>query len=171
MKKKCVICNTSFETKYPFQKVCSKECQKEKNKLSKRKWDIDNIEWKRKYENIKLKHDISLREYRQQYLKEFKRPYILKNKYGITLNQWNELRQKQNYECAICGIHENDNKKSLAIDHNHETGEIRGLLCTTCNTGIGLLKDDIKLVEKALKYLLKSKTGWFIPKIGEDIIE
>ena len=74
-----------------FKKFVLKSVKKN-NKLVKRKWDIDNIEWKREYENIRLKHSIPLRRYRKQYLSKFKRPYILKNKYGITKSEVIKLR-------------------------------------------------------------------------------
>jgi hypothetical protein len=61
----------------------------------------------------------------------------------------------QNNCCAICDSHVTLFKKQLAVDHNHETGEVRGLLCLACNGGIGKLKDSIPMLEKAIKYLKK----------------
>lgn len=66
-----------------------------------------------------------------------------------------KMLELQNYVCAICSLHYSNFKKSLAVDHDHHTGKIRGLLCSKCNTGIGNLKDDPKLLKKALEYLLK----------------
>lgn len=59
--------------------------------------------------------------------------------------------------CEICGKTEKDNGKRLAVDHNHETGMIRGMLCNNCNLGIGYLKDNIDLLKSAIKYLKKKK--------------
>jgi len=78
--------------------------------------------------------------------------------YGITLEQFEEMRTLQNCSCAICGKHESQNKnKKLFVDHDHDTGNVRELLCHGCNTGIGLLQDDIELLQKALDYLIKHK--------------
>jgi len=77
----------------------------------------------------------------------------LKKNYGISLEQYNEMFDKQKGRCAICGTHQNELKQMLSVDHCHETNRIRGLLCNGCNRGIGYLKDDIRIVENALKYL------------------
>ena len=79
----------------------------------------------------------------------------LKKNYGITLEQYNVLVIKQNNKCAICG---SDNRgKDLFVDHNHITGKIRGLLCSTCNFAIGLLKDDPILCDTMAAYLRKER--------------
>ena len=78
--------------------------------------------------------------------------------YGITLEQFEEMRTLQKCSCAICGKHELQNKnKKLFVDHDHDTGKVRELLCHGCNTGIGLLQDDVELLQKALDYLIKHK--------------
>lgn len=77
-------------------------------------------------------------------------------KYKITLQDYQKLYDEQKGVCAICGKKTNGRGKennSLAVDHNHQTGKIRGLLCSNCNTGIGNLRDDIRLLEKAITYL------------------
>jgi hypothetical protein len=65
------------------------------------------------------------------------------------------LLEEQNYSCAICGSLANENKKRLSVDHNHETNQIRGLLCTYCNVGLGYFKDDTQLMARAIEYLDK----------------
>lgn len=90
-------------------------------------------------------------------------------KYGITLNQFNEMPEQQNNVCAICALPETRKasnhyiKKSklskiqtLAVDHDHKTGACRGLLCDSCNLGIGLFDDNILLLKSSIKYLNKS---------------
>jgi hypothetical protein len=74
-------------------------------------------------------------------------------KYGITLEQFNSLREGQNYCCAICGAHESENAQGLVIDHCHEAGNVRKLLCTPCNVGLGMFKDNPELLIKAADYL------------------
>lgn len=81
--------------------------------------------------------------------------YRLKYTYGITLEEYEELKIKQNNECAICEGEGRGRYKVLDIDHDHETGKVRGLLCHTCNSGIGMLKDSTLLLEKAINYLNK----------------
>lgn len=68
------------------------------------------------------------------------------------------MLEEQNGVCAICRckekiINKNGKKWLLAIDHNHKTGKIRGLLCNSCNIGLGRFNEDIKLLKKAIEYL------------------
>jgi len=87
----------------------------------------------------------------------------LQKTYQITLDDYNMLLKSQNNACAICKTHEDymDRKKgikrSLAVDHDHLTGKVRGLLCHRCNTAIGLFNDAFTTVESALKYLRHHK--------------
>lgn len=69
-------------------------------------------------------------------------------KYGMTVEQWDILFESQNGVCGICRA-----KEILCVDHNHETGKIRGLLCGQCNSGIGMLKDDESILLRAIAYL------------------
>lgn len=81
----------------------------------------------------------------------------LKRIYGISIDQWNQLFIKQNGCCAICTRHQSEFKKKLFVDHDHQTGEVRGLLCHKCNVAIGLLQDDMEIINKASTYLNRSK--------------
>lgn len=81
----------------------------------------------------------------------------LKQRYNISLEDYNELYDKQAGCCALCGTHQSELSKSLAVDHCHSTGKVRGLLCFDCNTGIGKLKDDYNLVYRAAEYLRSFK--------------
>lgn len=71
-------------------------------------------------------------------------------RYGLTPESFNELLEKQNNLCAICF---KPSKQRLHIDHSHETGLVRGLLCGNCNRAIGLFKDDCEVMRNAIKYL------------------
>jgi len=82
---------------------------------------------------------------------EHKKTTRYKN-YNITKQEFEEMKAKQNGMCAICG-RENNN---LVIDHNHKTGKVRGLLCTACNVGIGLLQDSVDILTIAIKYITKN---------------
>ena len=85
------------------------------------------------------------------YPKQRDKTYL--TKYGITLETYNNMLDAQDGCCYICKKHENDHTRKLAVDHNHNTGEVRGLLCTQCNIGLGMFKDNIKNLETAIKYL------------------
>ena len=77
----------------------------------------------------------------------------LRKKYGIGVEEYDALLEKQGGVCAICGVNENYSSWYFAVDHDHLTGEVRGLLCNKCNSAIGQLKDDPALIRKALAYL------------------
>lgn len=77
----------------------------------------------------------------------------LKKLYGITLDQYNQMFTNQNGNCAICKRNQSEFEKKLHVDHCHATGKVRGLLCSTCNQAIGLLKEDQVIILAAAKYL------------------
>lgn len=72
-------------------------------------------------------------------------------KYGISLSDYNELLESQGGVCAVCG--DLPDKRRLAVDHNHDTGKIRGLLCQPCNVSIGKMKESPELLRKLANYL------------------
>lgn len=77
-------------------------------------------------------------------------------KYNMTIDEYGKKVEEQNNLCAICNEPENQKKnKHLCVDHSHITNENRGLLCSNCNRAIGLLKDDIEILKKAIIYLTK----------------
>ena len=73
-----------------------------------------------------------------------------KAKYGITRAEFEARVNKQEGRCAICEAEKGD---KLRVDHDHETGEVRALLCANCNAGLGFLNDDPAQLRKAAKYL------------------
>ena len=83
----------------------------------------------------------------------------LSSKYRITEQRYFEILEKQIGLCAICGSDSPRRRgsKNFAIDHNHTTMEVRGLLCHPCNVMIGLAKDNIEVLEMAIKYLKHHK--------------
>jgi len=76
----------------------------------------------------------------------------LKRKYGITLDDYRAMLEAQAGGCAICHAPEPEGQ-SLHVDHDHDTGAVRGLLCFTCNAGIGMFAHDIDLLSAAVAYL------------------
>lgn len=75
------------------------------------------------------------------------RDYLHKDDYEF-------LFLSQDGKCAICGKYQSDLNKSLAVDHDHNTMEVRGLLCTSCNLGLGLFFDNKDILKRAIHYLV-----------------
>lgn len=83
-----------------------------------------------------------------------KRDLALRFNYGLSLAQYETLLEKQEGLCAICRLpNTSKRRKYLAVDHDHETQEVRGLLCDQCNVGLGSFKDDPELLRRASLYL------------------
>jgi hypothetical protein len=84
-------------------------------------------------------------------------------RYGITENQFEEMRLAQNNCCAICGkAFPADGGFKMSrpfIDHDHDTGKVRGLLCDGCNRGLGYFKEDTSHLANAANYLLETSGG------------
>jgi len=115
------------------------------------------LEWKDKNKD-------KLSEYFQKHysnnpeLKDIKVQRTRKNRfknYQITEEEYNKLFENQSGKCLGCNIHQNDLSKKLCVDHCHETGKIRGLLCTPCNLAIGLVKDNVDVLKNLIIYLTK----------------
>jgi hypothetical protein len=106
---------------------------------------------------IALKRNARKREiYATEEFKAQQRKRYYKKRYGITIEQYEKMLKAQNGVCAICG--ENNNHKTqrhLHIDHNHQTGKVRGLLCIRCNTIIGNSKENTEILKKAIEYIYR----------------
>ena len=79
----------------------------------------------------------------------------LRRDFGITLEDYNEMFDRQNGCCAICGKHQSVQRYRLSVDHNHETGMVRGLLCVKCNAGLGNFNENPGLFDAAKSYLAR----------------
>lgn len=138
--KTCCVCNIRkpFSSFYNFKNKSDNKgyrC-KECDDLAKKKWTENNPE--RAYESMRGRN--------------------LKARFGISLEDYKKMLSSQNGECAICGTKENNTGGArkdwnFAVDHDHDTGKIRGLLCNNCNRGLGLLKDSANLLRKAALYV------------------
>lgn len=80
----------------------------------------------------------------------------VERKYGLSRKGYDGLLRSQGGGCAICGAETDPNGRRLSVDHCHETGSVRGILCSNCNLGLGNMADDIERMESAQKYLLQS---------------
>ena len=86
--------------------------------------------------------------------KKFDRKYNLQQKYGITIEQYDEMYNSQNGCCDICKRHSSEFKKGLGVDHCHTTNKVRGLLCGNCNRLVGEYESG--RINKVKYYLTKS---------------
>lgn len=91
-------------------------------------------------------------------MKRKDRKNMLKRFWNMSLEEYDSMLLKQNGTCAFCEKTESNPHKRLCIDHCHTTGKIRGLLCDNHNRAMGLFKDSIEDLEKAIEYLKKHKS-------------
>lgn len=134
-------------------RINNKEKIKENNKIRYIK-NIDKNKELRKIYNMNNKEKIntSRKRYATKNKNQIRNNHI-KSRYGITLEQYNEMFKLQEEKCLICNKHQNEFNKAFAIDHDHKTGKIRGLLCHKCNSGLGSFNDSIETLQHAIDYL------------------
>ncbi len=124
-----------------------KQDRKTRHNKSSREWAARNRE------KVKAYRERYKTLYPERY-KEYRRKTRLKTKFGLTVEQYDNLLVTQGGVCAICdGVCANGDK--LAVDHNHVTGAVRGLLCHMCNTALGRFGDNPSTLRKAIAYLEK----------------
>jgi len=91
-------------------------------------------------------------------LSKYNREHRLKTKYNMTIQQFNDLLTLQGGKCAICETKNpktsKKNESGWHVDHCHSTGVVRGILCACCNPALGGFKDDIKILNNAISYLV-----------------
>lgn len=159
---KCIECGAVFEKHRGKNLYCSKRC-------SLKYWLKNNREWTREYvrgkskernarrrqeykDNIEVREKIKMqaREYiRKNPLKKFE--YSLR-KYGLTLNEYEQILESQSNKCPVCEKTFRM-KREIHVDHCHKTGKTRGIICESCNMGLGKFYDNIEYLENAIKYL------------------
>lgn len=147
-------------------------------------WNYDRKEYQKKYreehkeeylrysseyrKNNKDKYHALSKKWRETNHKSIKvrledKDRHLQRTFGITIGEYKVLFDSQNGNCAICKNPEsiidgrNGGIRNLAVDHNHETGKVRGLLCTKCNTTLGFAHDNATLLQEMVWYLYKHK--------------
>ncbi len=123
---------------HPYCKACRKKHDGERYKRDGEKIRARNKKW-------------------QEETPHCKRAYWLKQ-YGISPEEWGKMFEFQGGRCAICGIHQSELSRALAVDHDHVTGKVRGLLCLRCNVGMGHFGDDEDLIKLVLQYLQSCKS-------------
>ena len=140
----------------PYKNKEDKQAYLEKNKEKLRKqsreYYLNNVEKFREKER-RYRTDPKRIAYRKKYREENKdkaKDYKLKKTYGISLKEYKIMLKQQNYKCALC-----NKKKKLHVDHDHDTGNVRELLCSTCNTKLGFYEKADKV--KFEMYIKKHK--------------
>ena len=87
---------------------------------------------------------------------EFYKKRLLKREYGLTQEDFDRMLETQEGKCLICGkVFQTVVKREACVDHSHTTGEVRGLLCASCNSGLGFFKDNTGFLNRAIQYLNK----------------
>lgn len=179
----CRNCGSEFSPSKNDKRIkfCSDKCRceyRKKNGYMKKyykenigKWEEtrSSSEYKEKKNlsrNERYKNDKECRDKIKKNVREYNRknPKAKLNQHlkehGITIDDYESMLKNQNFKCAICGSSgENTEKykhRPLFVDHNHKTGKVRGLLCSNCNFILGHAKDDISILENAIKYLKES---------------
>lgn len=109
--------------------------------------------YNREYNKTNRERLNAYRRERYAFSSDSNRNQSYKKRYGISLEDYNKMLVEQNGVCAIC--FQEPKVRRLAVDHNHNTGQVRGLLCHHCNTSLGSFNDDKSLLLSAVKYLDK----------------
>jgi hypothetical protein len=108
--------------------------------------------WRSKQDSEELKRNAKER-YHKAFNSEKARDYSLRYRYGISQQEYDILLKNQNDTCAICKRDAKQMTYFLHTDHNHITGEVRGLLCAPCNVYLGYIRDSITTLKNAMDYL------------------
>jgi len=146
----------------------STSARSQRTKDRNKRWRQDNVEHIREYQKEWRKQNAEhVSNYQREYQAEYKdredvqfKTWMrnLHRNYKITPEIFNKMWADQEGKCAICDQAMQPRGRKLSavtVDHNHNTGEVRALLCRGCNHGIGCLKDDPKVLQSAAKYLIK----------------
>ncbi len=178
--KDCERCSLSYHG-YKASKYCTpcRKLAKSENEMFRYKNDA---EYRQKRKQSRELYESKNKENRSLYFKEYckknskkivqyQKAYSLRNpekvalkvrkrnlkKFRLTIEDYENLLQSQNGVCAICKQACATGRR-LAVDHCHQTGNVRGLLCGKCNRGLGYFKDDASLIYQAYNYLSQLKT-------------
>lgn len=159
-KKYCSGCDKDLDfskfgkDKYRHDGRTSK-CKKCRNTYN-RRYCKDNPDMKKKHNDLR-------KEWRKEYYAKPKNKMKLRNshlmsQFNLTHDDYEQMLKSQEGVCAICKRHRvATNKEYMAIDHCHDTGDIRGILCNWCNRGLGVFEDNVEFLENAIKYLRENQ--------------
>ena len=135
-------------------------------KKNKHRWKLTSSqkETKRKYmleynkTHYKDNRDVRLKKQREYYAlhpqtKGQRRASSLKSRYGLSVDDYNRLLESQSGCCLLCGVHQDELSYPMFVDHNHESGVVRGLLCSKCNFKVGWIETNLNDLDKIIKYI------------------
>jgi uncharacterized protein YpuA (DUF1002 family) len=150
---KCGVTKPLFEFYKTRPTQCKKCCKFQRIKNSAQKSEYDRKRYAEKADQIK--------QYQKKYKaenpdrkKQTQNKTHLKMRYGLTPHDKQKMLDEQNNCCAICGVEFVD-AKATHVDHNHDTNKVRGILCRSCNIGLGHFKDSTEFLLEAIEYLKK----------------
>jgi hypothetical protein len=147
--KYCPGCNHVLEIDSFSTMKCrggiASHCRKCSNAIARKRSSKPDIKRKRHDEYLVFRRD--------------RRNYKLQLSFGITLEKYEQMLKEQGGVCAICKKTPEENGKSLAVDHCHETNKVRGLLCNNCNVAIGFLGNSQDIAHNTIAYLDKFEKG------------
>lgn len=160
--KVCKNCKISKKINKFYKRSQSKDklrsfCKECDNVLA-TKWAVENPE----------KRKETTKKYRDANPSKIKN-LVLKDRYNITIDDYNLILKIQDNKCAVCYIDKNSLKRDLDVDHNHITNKVRGLLCGKCNKALGLLNDSVFILENLITYLKRSNDLTAEKILGERI--
>lgn len=116
----------------------------------------NNADYHRRKDYVKMQRKAYYASNKQTFIERNKTRYYYKYLKGMSVQDYEQLCKECNYSCNICGlITDGKFTKKLYVDHDHSTKKIRGLLCQKCNSGLGMFKDNIIILSKAIVYLKK----------------
>lgn len=176
-KRICLNCESEFEPSKNDKRIkfCCENCRIEyrrKTGYMNDYYRVNKSRWtelqgtpeykahKNEMRNLRYATDPDYREKHKSNVREYNKKHPEKKlnqrmrKYGITWDEYLKMRENQGGKCAICGAEIGDVLGNrLYVDHDHDTGKVRGLLCADCNFGLGKFRNDVVLMRKAIAYL------------------
>lgn len=148
MSKTCVQCKKTKEASEFYKTaIRCKTCISANNKA---KWAALSIEERREINAKKDKRYFYGDRYKGRYKGQYSKERHYRSKYGLTLEDVRRMSAEQNHQCAICG-----ESRILCVDHDHETGDVRALLCSRCNRLLGIVGDCKVYLQRCISYLEK----------------
>jgi hypothetical protein len=163
MTKVCKACNVEKDIERfasrqtvtgPKLRGTCKDCRNEESRSRRAADNSARLKWERDYYNRK-KEGVVLKKAAPstpETIARQNKSWQLKNKYGLTIEQYETLLALQGNSCSICQ-EPFSSSKDTHVDHCHTTGFVRGILCSNCNTALGLFKDDQTRLLMAVHYL------------------
>lgn len=114
--------------------------------------------WRHEHQDVHRQHDAEEHRKRRKAYPEQEHAARISRVYGLTRGAYAAMLEGQGGGCAICGTtHPGNKRRHFAVDHDHDTGKVRGLLCMGCNRALGMMSDDAALLRKAAEYIEAAK--------------